>query len=75
MVHIGYTMRTAFGAYGGSGKPCVGGLPVSWDADRDTAVARAHDQFRRAPGGSTRHRNLHGRCSMDKAELERELGH
>ncbi|MFI5669806.1 TIGR03557 family F420-dependent LLM class oxidoreductase [Streptomyces sp. NPDC051704] len=44
-------LLTAFGAYGGSGKPCVGQLPVSYDADRDAAVARAHDQFRWALGG------------------------
>ncbi|MFE2147129.1 LLM class F420-dependent oxidoreductase [Streptomyces sp. NPDC059456] len=41
----------AFGAYGGSGKPRVGQLPVCYDPDRDAAVARAHDQFRWALGG------------------------
>ncbi|MFD9520731.1 LLM class F420-dependent oxidoreductase [Streptomyces sp. NPDC059979] len=44
-------LLTAFGAYGGSGKPCVAQLPVSYDPDRDAAVARAHDQFRWALGG------------------------
>ncbi|MFK0045945.1 LLM class F420-dependent oxidoreductase [Streptomyces sp. NPDC090741] len=44
-------LLTAFGAYGGSGKPRVGQLPVSYDPDRDAAVARAHDQFRWALGG------------------------
>lgn len=44
-------LLTAFGVYGGSGKPCVGQLPVSYDPDRDAAVARAHDQFRWALGG------------------------
>nr|WP_198955217.1 TIGR03557 family F420-dependent LLM class oxidoreductase [Kineosporia sp. R_H_3] len=29
----------------------VGQLPVSWDADADAAVARAHDQFRWFAGG------------------------
>lgn len=29
----------------------VGQLPVSWDADEDAAVARAHDQFRWFAGG------------------------
>ena len=29
----------------------VGQLPVSWDADTDAAVARAHDQFRWFAGG------------------------
>ncbi|MEU4081926.1 LLM class F420-dependent oxidoreductase [Streptomyces venezuelae] len=42
---------TAFAAYGGAGKPCVGQLPVSYDPDRAAAVARAHDQFRWALGG------------------------
>ncbi|WP_407835365.1 LLM class F420-dependent oxidoreductase [Streptomyces sp. DSM 116496] len=44
-------LLTAFGAYGGVGKPSVGQLPVSFDPDRDAAVARAHDQFRWALGG------------------------
>lgn len=44
-------LLTAFGAYGGSGKPRVGQLPVCYDPDRDAAVARAHDQFRWALGG------------------------
>ncbi|MBK3521564.1 MULTISPECIES: LLM class F420-dependent oxidoreductase [Streptomyces] len=36
----------AFDRHGGSGKPRVGQLPVSYDPDRDTAVKRAHSQFR-----------------------------
>ncbi|MER6065692.1 LLM class F420-dependent oxidoreductase [Streptomyces sp. NPDC001792] len=36
----------AFDRYGGSGKPRVGQLPVCYDPDRDTAVKRAHSQFR-----------------------------
>ena len=35
-----------FDAAGGSGKPRVGQIAVSYDPDRDTAVARAHEQFR-----------------------------
>ncbi len=35
-----------FDRYGGSGKPRVGQLPVCHDPDRDTAVKRAHAQFR-----------------------------
>ncbi len=35
-----------FDRYGGSGKPRVGQLPVCHDPDRDTAVKRAHTQFR-----------------------------
>lgn len=42
---------TAFEAQGGAGKPRVGQLPVSYDTDRDAAVARAHAQFRWALGG------------------------
>lgn len=40
-----------FDAYGGTGKPRVGQLPVCYDPDRDAAVTRAHDQFRWALGG------------------------
>ena len=29
----------------------IGQIPVSWDPDRDTAVKRAHDQFRWFGGG------------------------
>jgi G6PDH family F420-dependent oxidoreductase len=36
----------AFDRHGGQGKPRVGQLPVCYDADRDTAVKRAHAQFR-----------------------------
>jgi G6PDH family F420-dependent oxidoreductase len=35
-----------FEAAGGNGKPRVGQLALSYDRDRDTAVQRAHDQFR-----------------------------
>ncbi|MCT4351977.1 LLM class F420-dependent oxidoreductase [Streptomyces sp. Je 1-79] len=41
----------AFDAHGGAGKPRIGQLPVCYDPDRDTAVKRAHDQFRWALGG------------------------
>jgi G6PDH family F420-dependent oxidoreductase len=36
----------AFDAAGGGGKPRVGQLAVCYDADRDAAVRRAHEQFR-----------------------------
>ncbi|MET8244463.1 LLM class F420-dependent oxidoreductase [Streptomyces sp. NPDC005202] len=36
----------AFDRHGGEGKPRVGQLPVCYDPDRDTAVKRAHAQFR-----------------------------
>jgi G6PDH family F420-dependent oxidoreductase len=35
-----------FDAAGGSGKPRVGQIALAYDADRDAAVKRAHDQFR-----------------------------
>jgi G6PDH family F420-dependent oxidoreductase len=35
-----------FEAAGGAGKPKVGQVPISYDPDRDTAVKRAHEQFR-----------------------------
>ncbi|MFF0558113.1 LLM class F420-dependent oxidoreductase [Streptomyces sp. NPDC004266] len=41
----------AFDAQGGAGKPRLGQLPVSYDPDRDAAIARAHEQFRWMLGG------------------------
>lgn len=35
-----------FDGAGGAGKPRVGQVALCYDADRDTAVARAHEQFR-----------------------------
>ena len=35
-----------FDAAGGSGKPRVGQIALCYDADRDAAIRRAHDQFR-----------------------------
>jgi G6PDH family F420-dependent oxidoreductase len=35
-----------FDAAGGAGKPRVGQIAVAYDADRDRAVQRAHEQFR-----------------------------
>ena len=35
-----------FDEAGGRGKPRVGQIAVSYDTDRDAAVARAHEQFR-----------------------------
>jgi G6PDH family F420-dependent oxidoreductase len=35
-----------FEAAGGSGKPRVGQIAISYDEDRDAAVKRAHEQFR-----------------------------
>ena len=33
------------------GARAIGQIPISWDPDRDTAVARAHEQFRWFAGG------------------------
>ncbi|MET9297515.1 LLM class F420-dependent oxidoreductase [Streptomyces sp. NPDC003077] len=44
-------LLTAFDRHGGSGKPRVGQVPVCYDADRETAVRRAHEQFRWFGGG------------------------
>ncbi|OMC13666.1 LLM class F420-dependent oxidoreductase [Mycobacterium sp. SP-6446] len=38
-------------ANGTEGGRVVGQIPVSWDPDRDTAIERAHDQFRWFGGG------------------------
>jgi G6PDH family F420-dependent oxidoreductase len=35
-----------FEAAGGAGKPKVGQVAISYDADREAAIERAHDQFR-----------------------------
>lgn len=35
-----------FDAAGGAGKPRIGQIAVCYDADRDAAVQRAHEQFR-----------------------------
>lgn len=39
-------LLAAFDRHGGAGKPRVGQLPVCYDPDRDTAIKRAHSQFR-----------------------------
>ncbi|MET9694174.1 LLM class F420-dependent oxidoreductase [Streptomyces sp. NPDC006514] len=60
-------LLTAFGAYGGSDKPCVAQLPVAYDPDRDAAVARAHEQFRWALGGWKVNAELPGPASFAQA--------
>ncbi|MFI5758557.1 LLM class F420-dependent oxidoreductase [Streptomyces sp. NPDC051569] len=40
----------AFDRHGGAGKPRVGQLAVCYDPDRETAIARAHEQFRWSVG-------------------------
>lgn len=44
-------LLTEFDRHGGTGKPRVGQLPVSYDPDWGVAVARAHEQFRWFGGG------------------------
>ena len=45
----------------------VGQLPISWDSDRDTAVARAHEQFRWFAGGWKVNAELPGPTAFDAA--------
>jgi G6PDH family F420-dependent oxidoreductase len=40
-----------FDKAGGSGKRRIGQVPICWDPSRDTAIKRAHDQFRWFGGG------------------------
>jgi G6PDH family F420-dependent oxidoreductase len=40
-----------FDAAGGSGKPRIGQVPICYDANRDAAITRAHEQFRWFGGG------------------------
>ena len=40
-----------FDAAGGTGKPRIGQVPISWDPSRDAAIERALDQFRWFGGG------------------------
>src|SRR5947209_5953815 len=52
---------------GGRGKPKVGQIPVSYDTDRDQAIARAHDQFRWFGGGWKVNSDLPGTAGFDAA--------
>ncbi|MFE2164133.1 LLM class F420-dependent oxidoreductase [Streptomyces sp. NPDC059447] len=63
-------LLTAFRASGGSGKPSVAQLPVSYDPDRDAAVARAHDQFRWALGGWRVNAELPGPAGFAQASRQ-----
>lgn len=49
LVHAWHSARQAAGMAGGG--RVVGQVPVCWDPDRDTAIQRAHDQFRWFGGG------------------------
>jgi G6PDH family F420-dependent oxidoreductase len=57
----------AFDAAGGAGKPRVGQVPVSFDRDREAAVARAHEQFRWFAGGFKVNAELPGTAAFDAA--------
>ena len=56
-----------FDAAGGSGKPRVGQLPVSYDTDQQAAVRRAHEQFRWFGGGWKINAELPGPAAFDAA--------
>ncbi len=56
-----------FDAAGGTGKPRVGQVPVSFDTDRDKAVARAHEQFRWFGGGWKVNSELPGTAAFSAA--------
>jgi len=56
-----------FDAAGGTGKPRVGQLPVSFDRNRDTAIERAHEQFRWFGGGWKVNAELPGPPAFDAA--------
>jgi G6PDH family F420-dependent oxidoreductase len=60
-------LGTAFDAAGGTGKPRIGQLPVSYDTDVDAAVARAHEQFRWFGGGWKVNSELPGTAAFDSA--------
>jgi G6PDH family F420-dependent oxidoreductase len=49
LVHAWHSARQAAGMAGGG--RVVGQVPVCWDPDRDTAIQRAHNQFRWFAGG------------------------
>lgn len=57
----------AFDTHGGAGRPRIGQLPVCYDTDRDTAIARAHDQFRWSLGGWQVNAELPGPASFEQA--------
>ncbi|MDQ6726131.1 MAG: TIGR03557 family F420-dependent LLM class oxidoreductase [Actinomycetota bacterium] len=57
----------SFDAAGGTGKPRIGQLAVSYDADAGAAVARAKEQFRWFAGGWKVNSELPGPASFDAA--------
>jgi G6PDH family F420-dependent oxidoreductase len=57
----------AFDRSGGSGKPRIGQLPVSFDRDRDTAVKRARELFGWFGGGWKVNSELPGTAAFEAA--------
>jgi G6PDH family F420-dependent oxidoreductase len=57
----------SFDAAGGAGKPRYGQQPLSYDADRDAAVTRAHEQFRWFGSGWKVMAELPGPAAFDAA--------
>ncbi|MEV0848069.1 LLM class F420-dependent oxidoreductase [Streptomyces sp. NPDC049954] len=60
-------LLAAFDRHGGAGKPRVGQLPVSYGADREAAIDRAHQQFRWSVGPWPVNAELPGPASFDGA--------
>jgi G6PDH family F420-dependent oxidoreductase len=56
-----------FDAAGGTGKPRVGQIPVSYGSDRDKAIHRAHESFRWFGGGWKVNAELPGPAGFDAA--------
>lgn len=56
-----------FDAAGGAGKPRIGQMPISFGADRDAAVARAHELFRWFGFGWKVNAELPGPSAFDAA--------
>jgi G6PDH family F420-dependent oxidoreductase len=56
-----------FDAAGGSGKPRIGQLPISYGTDKDAAVDRAHDLFRWFGGGWKVNAELPGTAAFEAA--------
>ena len=57
----------AFDAAGGTGKPRVGQLPISYDRDRDTAIERALELFGWFSGGWKVNSELPGTAAFEAA--------
>jgi G6PDH family F420-dependent oxidoreductase len=61
------SLVAAFDENGGTGKPRVGQLPVCHDPDRESAVRRAHEQFRWFGGGWKVNAELPGTAAFASA--------